>query len=115
MGVVDDFLTGLFGFLGPVGALVVLYFVFVIDAAIFPALPELAIVVTYAYVPPGLGAASWGILLVTIAVAGEATGNSALYLFVKRALIGRGHMPKTLERLMQRWVQFLLLRDERII
>lgn len=115
MGVVDDFLSGLFAFLGPAGALIVLFFVFVLDAALFPALPEVAIVLTYSYIPAGFDPGSWAVVLVAIAVAGEATGNTALYVFVSRALIRRGHMPRTLERFMQRWIQFLVVRDEKVI
>ena len=115
MGVLDEFFSGLFAFLGPLGAVLVMFVIFVVDAAIFPALPEVIVVLTYSYIPPGFDGVSWAFLLVAIAVAGEAVGNGALYLFVKRALIGRGHMPRGLERLMQRWIQFLLVKDERII
>lgn len=115
MAALDEFLEGFFDFLGPLGRLAALYLLFVIDAALFPALPEVFFVVTYAFRPADMDPAAWGVLLVLLAVAGEATGNTALYLFVKRALIVRGHMPPRLERWMRGWIQFLLVRDERVI
>ena len=115
MATLDEFLEGLFDILGPGGRLVALFLLFVIDAALFPALPELFFVLTYAFRPAGTDPTTWGLLLVALAVAGEAVGNSALYLFVKRALIETGHMPPRLEKLMRRWIGFLLVRDERVI
>ena len=115
MAAVDDFLRGLLEFLGPAGILVALFLVFVIDAMVIPALPELAFVVAYSVPDPPMSPWAWGALLVGLAIAGEAVGNTGLYLFVQRAIIGRGHMPKVIERLMNRYVGFLVLRDERII
>lgn len=112
---VDEFLAGLFAFLGPIGALVALFVVFVIDAAIFPLLPELAVVLTFSFRPPGLDPLLWAVLLLFMAVAGEVVGNGTLYLIVNRALINQGRMPASLERLMRRWVGFLIIRDERLI
>lgn len=115
MASVDEFLAGLFEFLGPIGALLALFLIFVIDAALFPALPEIAVVLTYSFLPGGFEPLPWAILLLLMAVAGEAVGNSALYLVVRRALVQRGRMPASVERLMRRWINFLLVRDERII
>src|SRR3989442_957695 len=50
-----------------------------------------------------------------MAVAGEATGNSLLYWFVNRALVRTGRMPPRIEKLMARWMKFLIIHDERII
>ncbi len=112
---VDEILVSLFETLGPLGALLALFLIFVIDAAIFPALPEIAVVLTYSYRPTALDPLLWSVLLLCMAVGGEAVGNSALYLIVRRALIQRGRMPKAVERLMHRWIDFLVLHDERII
>jgi membrane protein YqaA with SNARE-associated domain len=112
---VDDFLTGLFAFLGSGGALAALFLIFVVDAALFPALPEVAIVLAYSFVPMGLDPIAWAALLLAMAVGGEIVGNSTLYLVVKRAVVQKGRMPRWIERLMTGWVNFLLVRDERLI
>src|SRR3989304_2448614 len=91
MAAVDDFLRGLLEFLGPAGILVALFLVFVIDAMVIPALPELAFVVAYSVPDPPMSPWAWGALLVGLAVAGEAVGNTGLYLFVQRAIIA--HRP----------------------
>lgn len=115
MAFVDDFLGGLFATLGPVGALLALFLLFVVDAALFPALPEVAIVLTYSFVPAGLDPILWAVLLLVMAVSGEAVGNGTLYVVVKRALVERGRMPAMIDRAMRRWVNFLVVRDERLI
>src|SRR5256885_9098069 len=67
----DELLTALFGSLGPVGSLVILVIIFALDAALFPALPEVWIVVTYTYRPTEmLGPVAWAGLLLAMAVAG---------------------------------------------
>jgi hypothetical protein len=115
MATVGQWLEGLFSFLGPLGTLVGLLVVFVADAAVVPTLPELAFVLAYSYRAAGFTPLSWAILLVSMALAGEAIGNTLLYLFVRRVLVARGHMPRILSNAMHRWTQFLVVRDERII
>lgn len=110
-----EWLRGLFLFLGPAGVLVGLFVVFVVDAAIFPTLPELAIVLSYAYRDAAWDPGAWAGILLAMAVAGEVVGNSLMYLWVRKLLVDRGHMPRVIERAMRRWTQFLLVRDERII
>src|SRR2546421_8531748 len=73
MASLDELLTSLFGSLGPVGSLVILVIIFALDAALFPALPEVWIVVTYTYRPTEmLGPVAWAGLLLAMAVAGGA-------------------------------------------
>ncbi len=115
MASLGDWIRGLFVFLGPAGVFVALFVIFVIDAAIFPTLPELAIVLSYAYRDPGWDPTMWAATLLGMAVAGEVVGNSLMYLWVRKLLVDRGHMPKVIERAMQTWTGFLLLRDERVI
>ncbi len=109
--IADVFLT-----MGLGGALIAMYLIFVVDAAVIPTLPEVFIVWFYSLhelfdVPPVL----WAVALLVMALAGEATGNSLMYLAVNRALVRTGRMPRRLEALMRRWTNFLVLRDERII
>jgi len=115
MASVASWLAGLFAFLGPAGTLLALFLVFVIDAAVIPALPELAVVLSFLYRTPGTDAVPWALLLLIMAVAGEAVGNTLMFLWVRRLLIDRGHLPKFVHRLMKGWTQFLPVRDERII
>src|SRR3972149_1327417 len=98
MAAVDDFLRGLLEFLGPAGRLLAPFLVFVTAAMVPPALPELAFGVAYSVPDPPMSPWAWGALLVGLAVAGEAVGNTGLYLFVQRAIIGRGHLPQGIAR-----------------
>ncbi|MGQ0797403.1 MAG: hypothetical protein ACT4OI_06035 [Methanobacteriota archaeon] len=115
MASVDELLGGLFAFLGLPGIVLGLFVVFVVDAALFPLLPELAIVLAFSFLPSGLDPFAWAVALLAAAVAGEAVGNATLYVIVHRALINRGRMPAMIERAMRRWIDFLVVRDERII
>src|SRR2546430_17469002 len=81
MASLDELLTSLFGSLGPVGSLVILVIIFALDAALFPALPEVWIVVTYTYRPTEmLGPVAWAGLLLAMAVAGGGPRSRLLYL-----------------------------------
>jgi len=102
--------------MGFTGALAAMYLIFVVDASVIPTLPEVFVVGFYSLhetlgVPPLL----WGAALLAMALAGEATGNTLLYLAVNRALVRTGRMPGRIETVMQGWTKFLLLHDERII
>ncbi len=112
---VADWLSGLFAFLGPTGTLVALFLVFVIDAAVIPALPELAVVLSFLYRAPGTDPLSWALLLLAMAIAGEVVGNTIMFLWVRKLLVDRGHLPRFVERLMKGWTRMLLVRDERLI
>ncbi|MGI0147970.1 MAG: hypothetical protein ACREDF_00355, partial [Thermoplasmata archaeon] len=115
MASLDEVLVALFASLGPVGSLVAMFLIFAVDAALFPALPEAWIVVTYAYRPEVLGPTAWAGLLLIVAVAGDVLGTSVLYVLVRRVLIQGRRMPHWLEAGMRRWTEFLLVRDERVI
>src|SRR5207245_9331662 len=88
-----------FGSLGPVGSLVILVIIFALDAALFPALPEVWIVVTYTYRPAEmLGPVAWAGLLLAMAVVGGILGTSLLYVPVRRRVVLRRGMPGWLGR-----------------
>ncbi|MEK6911758.1 MAG: hypothetical protein AABX36_03025 [Candidatus Thermoplasmatota archaeon] len=98
------------------GALVAIFLIFMVDAAVFPALPEILIVLFYFLYPRfGIDAVAWALPLLAVGVAGDLAGNFALYWFVRNALQRRNRMPEIIERAMRRWTSFLLVRDERII
>ncbi len=115
MASVADWLAGLFGFLGPTGTLVALLLVFVIDAAVIPTLPELALVLSYLYRGAGTDPLLWALFLLGMAIAGELVGNTLMFLWVRTLLVDRGHLPRIVDRAMHGWTHFLLVRDERII
>jgi len=115
MASLDEFLGALFGSLGPVGSLVALLLIFAVDAALFPALPEAWIVVTFTYRPEVLDPLLWAVMLLATAVVGDLLGTSALYTVVRRVVIKGRRMPGWLERGMKKWTEFLLVRDERVI
>jgi membrane protein DedA with SNARE-associated domain len=99
-----------FSGMGPLGWLVAIFILFYIDAIIFPTLPELITVIIFI---AGLGTTSAWILgimiLSTIAIA-EFAGLTTLYLIAKNVRI-----PKMINRVVCKYRDFLLVRDERII
>ncbi len=116
MASVADWLSGLFAFLGPAGTLIALFLAFVIDAAIIPTLPELAVVLSYLLGrPAGVEPMPWAFLLLAMAVGGEVVGNTLMFLWVRKLVVDRGHLPRIVGRAMKGWTHLMLVRDERII
>ncbi len=101
-----DAIVELFSGLGFFGGLTAIFLIFYFDAMIIPLLPEFFAVLIFLGDPT----LEWGILVLLIAEAGEILGNSTLYLVVKR--IG---VPKFLKSRMNKYVNFLMLKDERLI
>jgi len=111
-----DWIRDAFAFLGPGGVLAAMFLIFLADAAIFPALPEVFIVLFYQQLVDlwsWSSAAAAGSLLV-LALAGDLCGNAGMYGIMKW-FHARGKVPKVLERAMKKWTSFLAVRDERII
>ena len=110
-----DWLQSTLGFLGPGGLLVAIFLIFFVDAVVFPALPELFVVVFYFQL------VDWGWLplaaggsLLALAILGDLMGNASLYAIV-RWFDRRGRIPRRLASAMQRWTKFLVTSDERIL
>ncbi|MFQ5884980.1 MAG: hypothetical protein ACE5IO_07760 [Thermoplasmata archaeon] len=103
---IEEALYGFFKGLGAVGGLVAIFIIFYVDAMILPLLPELFAVFIFT-VHPTL---EWGLIVIVIAETGTVLGNSTLYFAVKK--IG---MPKFMKRVMNKYVNFLFLKDERLI
>jgi membrane protein YqaA with SNARE-associated domain len=113
---IGDFIYDLFHGLGPVVTLLALFLIFVIDAAIFPAIPEVFAVIFFLANPlPEGSALVWGVAILIMAVLGELAGNTLLYLVVRNLLVKKKRTPRILERMMKRYVKFLVCRDEKII
>ena len=106
MGVVSDFIYGLFGDYGDAGLLICVFLIFLIDAMIFPALPELFFIVGYDYNPTPL----YGVLLIAMAIAAELVGVFSLYFIVKRIRV-----PKKIKSAVDKYVGFLVVSDEKML
>src|SRR6266550_166415 len=111
----DDVLAALFASLGPIGSLLALLVIFAVDAALFPALPEAWILITYTFRPETMDAVGWAAVLLLVAVAGDLLGTSILYALVRRILVRGRRMPRWLESGMRRWTEFLGVPDERAV
>src|SRR5437870_997301 len=111
----DDVLAALFASLGPIGSLLALLLIFAVDAALFPALPEAWILITYTFRPETMDAVGWAAVLLLVAVTGDLLGTSILYALVRRILVRGRRMPRWLESGMRRWTEFLGVPDERAI
>ena len=102
-------LEGLFDWFldhGMIYALIGIFIILVIDAAVFPALPEVFATIAFLLNPTLM----WGIALLITALLAEFTGNSLLYGLVKRS-----SLPEFVKRAMNKWTDFIFLKDERII
>lgn len=100
-GLHDWFLT-----YGTFYALIGLFFILVIDSMIFPTLPEIFAVAAFLLDPT----LEWGIIILVTACLAEVTGNTLLYALVKKK-----KLPNFIQKVMKKWVEFLFLRDERIL
>jgi len=87
-------------------ALIGIFVILVIDAAVFPALPEVFATIAFLLDPTLM----WGIALLITALLAEFTGNSLLYGLVKRS-----SLPEFVKKAMNKWTDFIFLKDERII
>src|SRR5436189_5576896 len=83
----DDVLAALFASLGPIGSLAALLVIFAVDAALFPALPEAWILITYTFRPETMDAVGWAALLLLVAVAGDLLGTTIHYALFRRILV----------------------------
>jgi len=111
-----DWFRDAFAFLGPGGVLAAMFLIFLVDAAIFPALPEVFIVLFYQQLVDiwSWSSASAAASLLVLALAGDLCGNAGMYGIMKW-FHARGHVPKVIEKAMKKWTSFLAVRDERII
>lgn len=103
---IGESLTCLLSGLGDAGVLLGVLLVFLIDALMVPALPEVFFIGAYTTHPDPL----FGILLLTASFIGEASGILALYAAVRRA--GPGGRVK---RLVERYSGMLPTKDERSV
>ncbi len=101
-----DWLFGLFDGLGEPGVLLCILVLFFIDAVIFPTLPEVFFLLGFDQDPTLL----FGCELLLVAIIGELAGIFLLYYVVKHVRV-----PARVARIAQRYIDFLVVSDERII
>ena len=99
-------MTDIFGPYGMAGVIAMVFLAFFLDATVFPALPEIFIIIGFAYDPtPG-----FALVLLLTAIAAECLGNTLLYLAVERF-----GLPKRLKKIMNKYVGILIVSDERMM
>ena len=99
-------LFGWFQGFGLAFTLLGLFLLLVIDAMIFPTLPELFTVLAFLMDPT----LTWGIILLATVCLAEVTGNTMLYLLVRRK-----QLPEFIQKAIKGWTGFIIFSDERII
>jgi hypothetical protein len=103
---IGGWMSGVFGPYGAIGILIFIMLIFLIDALIFPTLPELFFVIGFMYDP----SLEFGCLLLTAAVIGEIIGICSLYYVVEKVKV-----PQRIRNIAGRYVNFLVVNDERLL
>jgi hypothetical protein len=80
--------------------------VFLVDSLIFPTLPELFTVIAFMYDP----SPAWGLSILLVVLVGEFIGMTSLYLVVEHIKV-----PKRVQVIATRYVNFLIMGDERLL
>ena len=103
---IGDWMYDVFGPYGAWGILVFVFLIFFIDAVVFPTLPELFFIIAFMYDPT----VPWGAAILCTAVVAEIAGIGLLYAVVERIRI-----PRRIKAVADRYVDFLVVSDERIL
>ncbi|MBR2254273.1 MAG: hypothetical protein IJ856_00400 [Candidatus Methanomethylophilaceae archaeon] len=102
----ESLLYDLFGgFGGDAGVLLGVFLIFLIDALIFPALPEVFFILGYDYNPEPW----YGALLICAAVLAEVIGIFSLAYVVRRVRV-----PRRIKAAVDRYLDFLIVSDEKV-
>jgi hypothetical protein len=110
MADVGQSIVDLFSGIGLVGLLLSVFFIFYIDAILFPTVPELFVILIFFAGEGLLPDLQFAVLiLITIALA-ETAGVLTLW-----AVISKLTIPARIERVIHKYRDFLLVRDERMI
>jgi len=116
MASLGDILGAALNGLGWPGLLATIFLIFMVDAAIFPTVPELFAIAFYVqYGALGLQPFSWAVALLLTALAGEVSGNGIIYLAVSRLLVQKKRMPKIIDKAVKGWADFLVVRGEKVV
>ena len=99
-------MTDIFGPYGMAGVIAMVFVAFLIDATVFPFLPEIFIIIGFAYEPTP----EFAVVLLLTAIVAECLGNTLLYCAVEKF-----GLPKRLKRIMNKYVSILIMNDERMM
>ena len=99
-------MTDIFGPYGMAGVVAMVFVAFLVDATVFPFLPEIFIIIGFAYEPPP----GFAVILLLTAIIAECLGNTLLYCVVQRF-----GLPRKLKRVMNKYVSILIVSDERMM
>lgn len=92
------------------GLALAIFFIFLLDALLIPALPELFFIIAYMGGKSYGAGLEYGVALILMAALAELVGIFTLYFVVKRIRI-----PKKIEKLVNKYTKFLILGDERLL
>jgi hypothetical protein len=103
---IGGWLLDVFGPHGEIGILLFVFLIFFIDALVFPTLPELFFIIGFMYKPDVV----FGCELLLVAAIAEVVGISLLYFIVERIKV-----PERIKRVADKYVNFLIVSDERML
>ncbi len=103
---IGEWIYDLFGANGEWGILLCIFLIFLLDALVVPTLPELFFVICFMYKPTML----FGTELICVAALAEIIGILSLYFVVTLIKI-----PNKIEKLVDKYIGFLVLGDERLL
>lgn len=101
-----DWLFGIFAGMGDEGIVLCIFILFLLDALIFPTLPELFFVLGFSQNPT----TGFGLELLGAAILAELIGIFTLYYVVKHIRV-----PERVSRIAEKYINFLVVSDERIV
>ncbi len=104
---IGEDIIGLFAVLGDAGMLLAMAIIILVDGVGFPTLPEVWMVFIFGAHPDSF---AWGASLVLVSTLASLGGNFTLYSFVKLVKV-----PHRIERIMQRYLNFIIVHDERVL
>ena len=107
---IGEFVYDLFGGSGEWGLLLCIFLIFLLDAFLFPTLPELFFVIAYMGGQEYGGGLAFDGALLLMAILAELVGIFSLYYVVKHVRV-----PRKIEKLINMYTKFLLLGDERLL
>ena len=104
---IGDTVISFFDVFGVMGMGLALFFIFLIDSMLFPALPDFFLLVIFSTDPHNI---AWGVSLLVIAALASFSGNALLYILVKKY-----SLPTWIKKAMQKYNELLIIKDERIL
>jgi hypothetical protein len=110
MSSIGQIIVDFFSAYGIFGWLLAVFFLFYIDAIVFPTVPELFVVLIFIGGQGIIPDYQWIIAILITLLLAEVAGLTTLYLIVKRVKV-----PRRIHSVVERYRDFLLVHDERMI